>query len=136
MSKTQAHVMIVEDERATADVIAFNLESRGYSTDICLDGDEALRKLVEKRPDLMILDINMPGVSGWEVLDLLPNDEDLASVPVIILSGRDTSVDITTGWNYEIVTYFTKPFEMRELLEFVDRVLRGEGDDEGEADAS
>jgi DNA-binding response OmpR family regulator len=71
----------------------------------------------------MILDIDMPRVSGWEVLDLLPGDEQMSRIPVVILSGRDSPQDIATGWNYEILTYFTKPFDMSDLMGFIDRVL-------------
>lgn len=117
------HILIVEDEKSTADAIKVNLEAKGYSTEIAADGDEAIRMMAARLPSLVILDIMMPGISGWEVLDLLPQDEEMAVVPVVILSGRDTTRDIATGWRYEIVAYFTKPFDMRELLTVVDRVL-------------
>jgi DNA-binding response OmpR family regulator len=128
MKKSGRRVLIVEDEKTTADIIAFNLQASGHETECALDGDEAIRAIVRQRPDLIILDILMPGVSGWEVLDLLPGDQEMASIPVIILSGRDTSRDIATGWAFEISAYVTKPFEMRELLALVDRVLAAEGD--------
>jgi DNA-binding response OmpR family regulator len=133
MSDARGHVLVVDDEKRTCDVICFNLEARGYSVDVAFDGDSALRKVAARIPDLMILDINMPGVSGWEVLDLLPGDDQMSGIPVVILSGRDSAQDITTGWNYEILTYFTKPFDMDDLMEFVDRVLGNtdEGDEDG-----
>jgi len=128
MSRSGRRVLIVEDEKATADIIAFNLQAYGHETECALDGDEAIRAIVRERPDLIILDILMPGVSGWEVLDLLPEDEQMASIPVIILSGRDSARDIATGWAFDIVAYVTKPFEMRELLALVDRVFAAEED--------
>jgi two-component system alkaline phosphatase synthesis response regulator PhoP len=129
-SSDPAHVLVVDDEKATCDVIRFNLEARGYSVDTAMDGDQALRKVVDRVPDLMILDINMPGVSGWEVLDLLPEDDQMADIPIIILSGRDSVQDISTGWSYEILTYFTKPFDMDDLMDFVDRVVGDLEEDE------
>ncbi len=126
MAEAPKHVLVVEDEQATADILKFNLELRGYSSECAYDGDEAIRMAAARVPDLMILDINMPGMSGWEVLDLLPEDEEMSVVPVVILSGRDTLSDIKMGWSYEIVAYFTKPFDMTELMDLVDRVLAGE----------
>ncbi len=126
----RGHILVVDDEKSTCDVIRFNLEARGYTVDVAFDGDSALRRAASRVPDLMILDINMPGVSGWEVLDLLPGDEQMAGIPIIILSGRDTIRDISTGWAYEIVTYFTKPFDMDDLMACVDRVLGNDGDGE------
>jgi len=132
MADRKPYVLVVEDEPATADIVRFNLEKRGFDCECAYDGDEAVRMVVAKAPDLMVLDINMPGMSGWEVLDLLPGDRELAAIPVVILSGRDTPRDIRTGWTYEILTYFTKPFDMDELMEFVARALRP---DEGAAES-
>ncbi len=123
MNDARGHVLVVDDEKRTCDVICFNVEARGYSVDVALDGDSALRKVAARIPDLMILDIDMPRVSGWEVLDLLPGDEQMSRIPVVILSGRDSPQDIATGWNYEILTHFTKPFDMSDLMGFIDRVL-------------
>lgn len=132
MRTTKPYVLVVEDEPATADIVRFNLESRGYECECAYDGDEAIRMVAHRAPDLMILDINMPGMSGWEVLDLLPGDAELSAIPVVILSGRDTPHDIRTGWSYEILTYFTKPFDMRELMDFVERAVSVEPDGNGE----
>ncbi len=99
MNDARGHVLVVDDEKRTCDVICFNVEARGYSVDVALDGDSALRKVAARIPDLMILDIDMPRVSGWEVLDLLPGDEQMSRIPVVILSGRDSPQDIATGWN-------------------------------------
>lgn len=127
MAAPKPYVLVVEDEPATADIVRFNLEKRGVECECAYDGDEAVRMVVERTPDLMVLDINMPGMSGWEVLDLLPGDRELSAIPVVILSGRDTPRDIRTGWTHEILTYFTKPFDMDELMEFVIRALTDEG---------
>jgi DNA-binding response OmpR family regulator len=132
MPEAKPYVLIVEDEPATADILRFNLENRGYECDCAYDGDEAVRMATTRSPNLMILDINMPGMSGWEVLDLLPLDGELSAIPVIILSGRDTQRDIRTGWTYEIVTYFTKPFDMGELMEFVERLMKVKDEGNGQ----
>jgi DNA-binding response OmpR family regulator len=131
MGAPSRYILVVEDEPSTVEVLRFNLEERGYTVRAAMDGDEALREIAAQAPALIILDINMPGMSGWEVLDLLPEDDQMAEIPVVVLSGRDTDADIAKSWTYNIVTYFTKPFDMGELLDFVGRTLEV-GEDEPE----
>lgn len=112
-------VLIVEDEQSIVDILSFNLTKEGYDTLEALDGPTGLQLALEQNPDLVLLDLMLPGLSGEEVLPRL------RGVPVIILSARadtDSKVSLLLGG---AVDYMTKPFEVRELLARISVALRG-----------
>ncbi|HEX6487769.1 MAG TPA: response regulator transcription factor [Candidatus Dormibacteraeota bacterium] len=114
-------VLVVEDDEAIRDVVKYNLVAAGYEVMEASDGAIALRTARTGRPDLVILDLMLPGMSGLEVCRSLRRD---SVVPIIMLTARDSETDRVVGLELGADDYITKPFSMRELLARVGAVLR------------
>jgi phosphate regulon transcriptional regulator PhoB len=119
MSKTR--ILIIEDEAAIAEGIAYNLRREGYEVSRAADGESGLAEARRLRPDLVLLDLMLPGLSGLEVCQALRRD---GGLPVIMLTARDTETDKVVGLTVGADDYVTKPFSMAELLARVKAVLR------------
>lgn len=109
-------VLVVDNEPLVRRLVEVNLRRAGYEVGTAADGEEALVKLHEQRPDLMVLDIMMPRMDGFELLNQLRGDRDLADLPVIILSARSHDRDIFEAWRRGVSMYLTKPFKPVDLL--------------------
>ena len=107
-------VLIVEDEKNIVDILRFNLERKGYRTLEAYDGEEGLRKARTEKPDLILLDIMLPKMIGFDVCQALR--EKGRNVPVIILTAREEEADKVLGLEIGADDYITKPFSMRELM--------------------
>jgi two-component system phosphate regulon response regulator PhoB len=128
----EAHILVVEDEAAIAEVLEYNLGKEGFRVRVAERGDAALAAAREAMPDLILLDLMLPGLDGLTVLRELKRDEALAAIPVIVLTARAEEVDRIVGLELGADDYVTKPFSPREVLLRVKAVLRrrqGEGDD-------
>lgn len=108
------HILIVEDNRDIADNIADYLESQGYTFDFAMDGRGALRKARSDEFDLIVLDIMLPGIDGFEVCKAL-RDQGRRQVPIIMLTARDTLEDKLEGFELGASDYLVKPFALQEL---------------------
>jgi phosphate regulon transcriptional regulator PhoB len=117
-------VLLVEDEGDVAELIRYNLAKEGYDVVLTANGNEALRLAREHRPDVLLLDIMVPQLNGWEVCRRLKKDPELASIPVIMVSGRVEEGDKVLGFEVGADDYVTKPFSPRELIARVRAVLR------------
>lgn len=106
-------IVIVEDNETLAKAIAYRLRDRGHAAEVLLDGDEADLYLAQEGADLVVLDINLPGQSGLEILKSLRNRGD--GVPVILLTARAETSDRVSGLDMGADDYLVKPFEMDEL---------------------
>ena len=115
-------ILVVEDDRALREGLAMNLQAHGYQVRTARDGDEGMRLAFEGRPDLIILDLMLPGFSGFEILEELR--ERSLEVPVLILSARDQVKDKLDGFHLGADDYVTKPFHLQELLARVEGILR------------
>ncbi len=124
MSVTQPHVLLVEDEPAQREVLAYNLEAEGYAVSRAENGEEAMLQVNEMTPDLVILDWMMPLMSGIEVCRQLKTREDTRNIPVIMLSARSEEVDAVRGLETGADDYVTKPYSLRELMARVRTQLR------------
>lgn len=113
-----ANILIVEDEAVINELIRRNLTLVGHTCDCAFDGKEALSKLADKRYDLMVLDIMIPEMDGFEVM------KQSQGQPAIFLTARDSLTDRITGFSLGADDYLTKPFEMLELLARVEAILR------------
>lgn len=113
-----ANILIVEDEAVINELIRRNLTLVGHTCDCAFDGKEALSKLADKRYDLMVLDIMIPEMDGFEVM------KQSKGQPAIFLTARDSLTDRITGFSLGADDYLTKPFEMLELLARVEAILR------------
>jgi len=115
-------ILVVEDDKALRDGLAMNFQLQGYRVVTAEDGDEGMQKAFDCRPDLIVLDIMLPGWSGLDILqELRQKAED---VPVLILSARDKVQDKIQGLELGADDYVTKPFELPELLARVEAMLR------------
>lgn len=118
MNKT---VLIVEDEATISDIIKFNLEKEGYEVLTAFDGPGGLEKALRPEVSLVLLDIMLPGLDGWEVCKRIREKSD---IPVLMLTARDEEIDKVLGLELGADDYITKPFSMRELVARVKAHLR------------
>lgn len=115
-------ILVIEDDRSLRDGLALNLKASGYRVLVAADGDEGLRRAFDDAPDLIILDIMLPGMSGLDILQELR--EQRVEVPVLILSARDQLPHKLEGFGLGADDYITKPFDLKELLARIDAALR------------
>src|SRR5437588_4558873 len=120
----QLRILLVEDERALTDTLSYNLTKEGHEPIIAHDGREGLRKAQSLLPDLIILDLMLPVMSGQEVLRELRSGERTRDIPVIILSARSEETDQVVGFSLGCDDYVTKPFSPRVLLQRIKAVKR------------
>ncbi|OGO20945.1 MAG: DNA-binding response regulator [Chloroflexi bacterium RBG_16_48_8] len=114
-------ILIVDDEPAIVDVLTYNLEKAHYRVVVARDGEEALKQARCERPDLIILDLMLPGMDGLEVCREIRREGDL---PIIMLTARDEEIDRVVGLELGADDYVVKPFSVRELMARVKTVLR------------
>ena len=124
MSAAQPQILLVEDEPAQREILAYNLESEGFDVRRAENGEEAILLVAEALPDLIILDWMMPLLSGIEVCRQLKTREDTRNIPVIMLSARSEEVDTVRGLETGADDYVVKPYSMRELMARVRTQLR------------
>src|SRR6185503_13972646 len=116
MSKGAApRILVVEDERDIAALVAYHLTKEGYRVRTAEGGVEALEAISVERPDLVLLDLMLPGFSGYEVLGELRRRPELNELPVVVLTARRDEVDRVKGLELGADDYVTKPFSPREL---------------------
>lgn len=116
-------VLVVDDDQDILDLISFNLSRAGFDCLAAPDGLQALDALQKQSPDLVVLDIMLPGISGIEILRRLRYDQASRRIPVIMLTARSEEVDRILGLELGADDYVTKPFSVRELVLRVQRVL-------------
>jgi two-component system alkaline phosphatase synthesis response regulator PhoP len=114
-------ILVVDDEPAVTDLLAYNLRKAHYDVLVAGDGREALRQAREGAPDLIVLDLMLPGIDGLEVCRELRRT---SAVPIIMLTARGEEIDRVVGLELGADDYLTKPFSMRELLARIKAVLR------------
>ncbi|GAC1337163.1 MAG: response regulator transcription factor [Myxococcales bacterium] len=125
---TQQVVLIVEDEKDLADLVQYHLQKAGYETIAAPDGEQALELLRQRTPDLVLLDLMLPGIPGTEVCRQIKSSSRTSRVPVMMVTARGEEVDRVVGFELGADDFVTKPFSMRELVLRVRAVLR-RGDD-------
>ncbi|MBK8166854.1 MAG: response regulator transcription factor [bacterium] len=118
------HVLIVEDDEDIAELLEYNLQRQGFRPSCAGTGEEGLREARENRPDLILLDLMLPGLSGLEVCRTLKDAEATAFIPIIMLTAKGEEEDIVAGFNAGADDYVTKPFRPKILLARVHAVLR------------
>ena len=122
--RTAGRILVVEDERDVVEVIEYNLAREGYEVTTASTGPDALRLTRETRPDLVLLDILVPQLNGWEVCRRLKQDPETGGIPVIMVTGRVEEGDKVLGFEMGADDYVTKPFSPRELVARVRAVMR------------
>lgn len=119
-----AVILVVDDEEPIQELLKFNLEKEGYTVLMAFDGPSALKTIEEKLPDLVILDVMLPGMDGLEVCNQLRQDSKVRDIPVIMLTAKVEEIDKVLGLELGADDYLTKPFSPRELLARIRARLR------------
>jgi two-component system alkaline phosphatase synthesis response regulator PhoP/two-component system response regulator VicR len=117
-------VLAVDDEKHIVRLVQINLLKEGYEVVTASNGREALEQVAKENPDLIIMDVMMPEMGGFEALKLLKAEAATASIPVIMLTAKAQDADVFQGWKSGADLYLTKPFNPQELLTFVKRILQ------------
>ncbi len=128
-------VLVVEDEKNILELVRFNLEKEGFTVLTALDGSQGLELAREEKPDLIVLDVMLPGMNGLEVCRELQREYETREIPIIMLSARAEEVDKVLGLEMGADDYITKPFSPRELVARVKaRLRRNPGNQRAAAD--
>ena len=132
MTVPEGRILVVDDERPIVMVIETNLKISGYDVLTAYNGRDALELVKSRRPDLVLLDVVMPEMDGWETLQQIREDPDpgIAGIPIVMLTALDRDRDILRGYDHGVDIYLTKPFEPDELLEIVGRMIEVKREDE------
>lgn len=117
-------ILIVEDEEDIAELMSYNLGKEGFAVSITHDGREALDKIRNDKPDLVVLDLMLPGIHGTEVCRALRRDPETDRIPIVMVTARGEEVDRVLGLEIGADDYITKPFSPREFVARVKAVLR------------
>ena len=118
-------VLIADDEPNIVTSLVFLMTREGYEVEVARNGDEALAQMETFRPDLVLLDVMMPGKSGFDVCQAVRSDESLAGVKILMLSAKGRDTDLAKGTALGADAYVTKPFSTRELADKVRELLAG-----------
>ncbi len=118
---TKVKVLVVDDERTLVKALKFNLEKEGFRVEEAYNGEEALRKVAEVEPDIIVLDLMLPGLDGFEVCRQVRKKLD---TPIIMLTARGDDIDKVLGLELGADDYLTKPFNPRELVARIKAILR------------
>ncbi len=121
-------ILVCDDERHIVRLIQVNLERQGYQVVTAYDGKEGLEKIRAEKPNLVVLDVMMPYMDGFEVLKSLRREPETENLPVIMLTAKAQDKDVFEGYHYGADMYLTKPFNPMELVAFVKRIAAGGND--------
>ncbi|MCX7981407.1 MAG: response regulator [Syntrophales bacterium] len=125
-------ILIIEDEKDICDLMAFHLKKEGFSVEQLFDGETAWRRLQKNHPDLIVLDLMLPGMNGLELCRLIREQKQTTSIPIIMVTAKSEDVDKVIGLELGADDYITKPFNPRELVARVRAVLRRTRTDMGD----
>jgi DNA-binding response OmpR family regulator len=120
---SKGRILVVDDEIYIVHILDFSLGMEGYEVLTALDGEQALERLKSDKPDLVVLDIMMPKLDGYEVCRAIKSDPDTRHIPVILLSAKGRNVDQKMGFDVGADDYITKPFSPRKLVERINSLL-------------
>lgn len=130
MAAEDKKILVVDDERHIVRLVQVNLERVGYSVITALDGVECLEKVKAEAPDLIVLDVMMPRMDGFETLKKLRSDDSTKDLPVVMLTARAQDKDVLTGYTHGVDLYLTKPFGPLELITMIDRIFSSQDEDD------
>ena len=119
-----ATILIVDDEREIRELLRYNLERQGYQVLTAQDGEEGLKRIFATHPDVVLLDLLLPGLNGLEVLRELRAEPSTRELPVLLLTARGAEMDKLLGFERGADDYITKPFSPREVIARIEAVLR------------
>jgi two-component system phosphate regulon response regulator PhoB len=117
-------ILVIDDEKDILDLVEYNLKQNGYKVSCIATGEEALESAITMKPDLILLDLMLPGVDGFDVCKELKSQPDTKDIPVIMLTAKSEDIDVVTGLELGADDYITKPFSPRVLIARVRAILR------------
>lgn len=117
------NILVVDDDPDIVMLLKYNLEKCGYGVSVASNGTEAIEK-VRHIPDLILLDVMLPGIDGWEVARKVKNDQRTRNIPIVFLTAKTSEVDEITGLGLGAVDYLTKPIRVKRLLARIESALR------------
>ncbi len=120
---TESLILVAEDERDIRDLIVFTLQLDGFKVVDVPNGQEAVTKALEIIPDLILMDVRMPKMTGYEACKVLKSKEKTKNIPVVFLSAKGQEAEVNTGLELGAEEYFLKPFAPDELSERVNKIL-------------
>ena len=120
---SKGKILVVDDEIYIVHILDFSLGMEGYEVVTALDGEQALEKVKAEKPDLIVLDIMMPKLDGYEVCKSIKSNAATQHIPVILLSAKGRNVDQKLGFDVGADDYITKPFSPRKLVERINQLL-------------
>jgi two-component system alkaline phosphatase synthesis response regulator PhoP len=120
---SKGKILVVDDEIYIVHILDFSLGMEGYEVVTALDGEQALEKVTSEKPDLIVLDIMMPKLDGYEVCKAIKANSATKHIPVILLSAKGRNVDQKMGFEVGADDYITKPFSPRKLVERINQLL-------------
>lgn len=120
-------ILVVDDEEHIVELIKFNLEKEGCNVTTANNGTDALKIAKEKQPDLILLDLMLPGIDGLEVCRRVRKDGEISEIPIIMITAKGEEIDKILGLELGADDYITKPFSVRELVARVKAILRRTG---------
>ncbi len=124
MSNSKEKILIVEDDKFLRELISRKLAGRGYEVETAVDGEDGFKKLKKIKPDVVLLDLILPGIDGFEVLSRVKKEKEVENIPIIILSNLGQREDIERGLNLGAIDYLIKAhFTPQEIIEKVKEVL-------------
>jgi DNA-binding response OmpR family regulator len=128
----QKRVLVVDDEPDVLLLCRVNLEFEGYEVSTAPDGEAGLAACRELRPDVVLLDVMMPKMDGWQVLEAIKGDEDLKQIPVVMLTAKVQDEDQIRGWSAGAAEYITKPFSPLSLSQVIGDVIANDPEEEAQ----
>jgi len=127
---SKGNILIVEDEPQTVKLIKFILEKDGYATISAKDGEEGLRVVKQRKPDLIVLDLMLPKMDGYQLCETLKTNPDTKQIPVLVLTALDTGPDFEKALEKKADWYITKPFDPQHLLKRIAYLMGKKKDNE------
>lgn len=121
---TRKHILVVDDEKDLVELLVYNLKKAGFETSAAYSGRQALEAIATRRPDLVVLDIMLPELSGTEIASRIRTNPATAGVPIVMLTAKGEEVDQLVGLTVGADDYITKPFSVKVLIARIEAVLR------------
>jgi len=122
--KRGGRILIVDDEPNILHLVSKFLRCQGYDVITAASGEEGLEKAINEKPDVILLDVNMPIINGYQMLNYIRNNPELKDIPVIMLTAFSEAEDVNTAVSYDITDYITKPFDFVYLCEKITQALQ------------
>ena len=118
-----ARILVVEDDEELSDVLDYNLTRMGYAVEQAWDGDRALERIRQSPPDLLLLDIMLPGKDGWELCRYVTSQPALKDIPIVIFTARGAREEFDEARRYNVAGFFTKPYMTADVIRHIEKIL-------------